>query len=514
MYAAKASRVHTRCTIRYTPTSKVLGSHRPVSASLWRSPRFVLWQRGCVVQAIGDDGKAEEGDSSYSDIDDLADRLAAEAEKMRQKEASETEGEDTWEESSSEGEDDGPVTDDRAEGLSTIGSAYAFNKDDAMSFKQILDSLGDGGFFSSDFEILQELGSLSIQETEASVERGSFPGASQRRQRPAVIAYVASFTSGMPFQDPVVVLLKEYLPRASLIACNELVILKRLTGMPSFEEKWQSATALISKNPPVVELLGYFTAGSSERAIASDIEPGDPPSSRNDPVEAVWVVQKWQDMAPLTLYPQTQQISGIGLGTLFGRSERSNRYNMLRAICRGLLNSLGYCHDRCVVHGSLGSGSFLLSTFNDKDWNRLIVKIDNFGFARYVQFSESSPSRDGENAEHAEAFKGDTPLAIGCREDMKQLAVILLEVVLSSLAEDGPSKSTDGEAVQRLLCDVYDWDVNRYKDYMMSVPEWHAASELLDEDEGAGWSLLRDLVDGNSRASDLANCEFCNVSSL
>ena len=34
--------------------------------------------------------------------------------------------------------------------------------------------------------------------------------------------------------------------------------------------------------------------------------------------DALWVVLKWEGLAPLALYPSAQQTSGIGLGSLFG----------------------------------------------------------------------------------------------------------------------------------------------------------------------------------------------------
>lgn len=48
-----------------------------------------------------------------------------------------------------------------------------------------------------------------------------------------------------------------------------------------------------------------------------------------------------------------------------------------RAITRGALQALAYCHDAGVVHGALGSGSVMLSTFDDRSHQRLVVKLDN-----------------------------------------------------------------------------------------------------------------------------------------
>lgn len=49
---------------------------------------------------------------------------------------------------------------------------------------------------------------------------------------------------------------------------------------------------------------------------------------------------------------------------------------------RGTLSALGFCHNRSVAHGSMGSGSILVSTYDDRRANDLIVKLDNFGFGR------------------------------------------------------------------------------------------------------------------------------------
>lgn len=56
-----------------------------------------------------------------------------------------------------------------------------------------------------------------------------------------------------------------------------------------------------------------------------------------------------------------------------------------RKIARGAVEALAYCHERGVAHGSLGSGSILLSTFDDRKSADLVVKLDNFGFARMQQ---------------------------------------------------------------------------------------------------------------------------------
>ena len=177
-------------------------------------------------------------------------------------------------------------------------------------------------------------------------------------------------------------------------------------------------------------------------------------------------------MAPLTLYPSAQQTSGLGLGRLFGGNSASerDRNRMLRSITAGALRALGFVHDRGVIHGSIGSGSLLLSTFNDAESARVIVKFDNFGFARRIVLppppSSSSSSKSTPDAlfpSPRALDNDDSPLVLGQRGDRRQLTVVLMECFLSELSTQGPSNFTSAEAVQRVLSEVFDWNVQRYR---------------------------------------------------
>ncbi|KAL4443512.1 hypothetical protein ABPG75_011249 [Micractinium tetrahymenae] len=410
------------------------------------------------------------------------------------------------------GEDQPPVEAPRQQQpLSDLGP---FGYETRASEADILAAVGDGGFSPEEFELLQELGTINIQQVASSVDLDDFPiPTSERSARTAVIAYTASFFSGMPFQDPVVTLVKEYLPGAKAVACNELQVLTHLAGMPEPSMKWQVAAGALAANPPIVRLLGYFLAGQTAGAQA--LLPGSA-----EPEDALWVVLKWEGLAPLALYPSAQQTSGIGLGRLFGGQDSSmrDRARMLRAITRGALQALTYCHEAGVVHGALGSGSVMLSTFDDRSYQRLVVKLDNFGFARRISVggrsgraAQQQSSRDALFPQPAPLATDDTPLALGQREDLRALAVVLLECMLSALALSGPSQLTSAESIQRLLGEVFVWGVEDFRQYCQDEPDWQAAVELLSQDDGAGWQLLQQLVGGGSSAAELAASRFCQL---
>lgn len=55
---------------------------------------------------------------------------------------------------------------------------------------------------------------------------------------PNIIVYAARYNSGLPYQGPVTVQLREYLKGSRRVAVNELMVQQRLCGdLP--QEKWQ-----------------------------------------------------------------------------------------------------------------------------------------------------------------------------------------------------------------------------------------------------------------------------------
>ena len=77
----------------------------------------------------------------------------------------------------------------------------------------------------------------------------------QSAQQTAVIAYSARYNSGGPFQEPCTVFIKEFLPIAMDVACNELqTVTQLINALPS--RKWHAAMAPASPDLPIVPLLG------------------------------------------------------------------------------------------------------------------------------------------------------------------------------------------------------------------------------------------------------------------
>jgi hypothetical protein len=150
----------------------------------------------------------------------------------------------------------------------------------------------------------------------------------------------------------------------------------------------------------------------------------------------------------------------------------------------------------------------LLSTFNDEDWGRLVVKLDNFGFARHIQVNQAREPQALYPSPVPADNVDDSPFALGQRGDLRQLAIVLLEAILSALAATGSTDGTSGEAVQRVLGDVYEWDMAQYRRYVEEEPDWSAAAELLGQDNLAGWALMEALVKGKDGLEALLKSPF------
>ena len=362
----------------------------------------------------------------------------------------------------------------------------------------MLECIGDGGFYASDFELLQELGQISIQQSEE-LRDGSLFRQSGKTARTAVVAFTASYFSGMPFEDPVVTMLKEYLPGSRNVACNELRVMLHLCGIPEIDQKWKTASRLPRREPPVVETLGYFVAGPSGRATYISEE------EQNE--NTVWVVSKWEANAPLSLYPSAQQTSGLGLGRLFGAEKQAleNRKKMVRSIASGMMEAVAFCHDRFVAHGSLGSGTFLLSTFNDQDSARLLVKLDSFGFAKLG--ARAASCSQIKKLDQKRLLRPDAGFEEALQSDKRRLGVIFLECALSAFQHGGPTEISSADAIERVLGEVYNWDIDSYKQYCTGEDCWETALSFLEESHG--WDLAEILVSGNASVSNIrANHPF------
>lgn len=474
------------------------------------------------------------------DIDELARKLSAEAERLRREQGGASS-------SYLAGEDDivSPDLDERASSAASASSSgggqggtgssdrgtFGF---EASSFPdqaaplgskldeaEVLASVGDGGFCSSEFELYQELGRISVQRVETDAEASAAVGGLPLRTsstQAAVVAFLARYISGRPYEGPAPAFLKEFLPGAKALALNELTIYSKLTG-PLPEAKWPAAVANLDQDLPVMPLLGYFCAGSSDAALPEGAADGQGE-------ETLWLVFKWDSMQPLSSYPTAAQSGADRPPPLLPWITRTDPFvaakRMLRQIAACVLRCLAYAHTRGVVHGSIGPSSFLMSTFDNSGSKDLHLVLADWGFARYVSrpaaaaaagaASGSQPGPAGSPTLYPNPMplsSEDDPLALGQKEDLQAAALALLEVMSCALAQDGPdgpaASGMSGPALQRLFGEVFGWDVRQLREHVVEEPGLEQLVEMMDDGEGAGWELLRLMVSGTPAEQLLAH---------
>ena len=59
--------------------------------------------------------------------------------------------------------------------------------------------------------------------------------------------------------------------------------------------------------------------------------------------------------------------------------------------------------------------------------------------------------------------------------------------------------------LQRLLAEIFDKDFDAFREYVEAEDIWENLVSLLDENDGAGWDLLRQLCFARERASENKN---------
>lgn len=364
-----------------------------------------------------------------------------------------------------------------------------------------------GEFFPEEFELLQEQvcielagrhpPALCLSLSCASLARSQGRLGSQSGE-PVLIAYASRYYSGMPFEDPVLASLREFVPNShdQMLGVRELIVLSHLcNGFPPRDQRWKVASAYPDKkkDPPVMRLLGYFVAGSTLPGATSN---------------SIWIVQQWDGFAPLEGYKAAQQTSGFGLGRLFGAEQRAvnDRQQMIKAIARGMLEAVAFLHDASVAHGALSQAVFRVSTFDDKDWARVAVKVDGLGVATYGGRMPAALTSifDGNFSERV-------------RMDRQRLALLILELVVTSLSvsdETGSTRreftpTTDLGRLEQLLM-VYDGDISLLRSYLEEERAYGGAVDYMDRT--ALWDVIDLLAEGQMDVGNVLGHSFFRTS--
>ena len=225
------------------------------------------------------------------------------------------------------------------------------------------------------------------------------------------------------------ILLKEFLSPAVDIGEQELAVYEHL------EARARDAGGLLVKGaaPQVNTLLGSLRTDrlfetDAFRQEWSRALPNTPPPAAGE----LWLIFRWEGLATVAGFPRAPQQRAWW--DLDGRAARAARKKFLKVLAARALQVIGWLHGNGVVHRSLGSSSLILSTYDQEAPAQLFLKAIDLGFASSASLL---PSTEVATAMSRGASGPLDVIPFLARDDLHQLAYVLLEVFLASAAASG-----------------------------------------------------------------------------
>ncbi|KAA8497065.1 Calcium/calmodulin-dependent protein kinase type 1 [Porphyridium purpureum] len=351
-------------------------------------------------------------------------------------------------------------------------------------------------FSTSDFQILRQCGQQGYYEvTEWEYYQKRDPTQPQRTVESSGVSvrlYEAKITVGPRRNSRV--LLKEFLPQGLELAVNEAKIYERLYDLTQ-----DSMSEL-----PVATLLGSFKGSGFSTAEFQKKWAGSFPSAGKVPDEgSPWLVFRWEGtrtLANLRNYKQTQNYLDFVFPDL---AFRRKKLFLIKLISEAL-EAVGFLHDRGIVHRSLGPASLLVNTLDETTPTLFDCKVRDLGFAQQLSELDDQSLR---LAREKGAVSPEALTRFFQNDDLKALGYSFLEIIFSFLSDE-PGESTpqaesaNQETFKRLFEDVYEYDLGQFRSYCEAEPRWKMGIRLLDENNGAGWSFVQNLICAGSMGPD------------
>lgn len=202
---------------------------------------------------------------------------------------------------------------------------------------------------------------------------------------------------------------------------------------------------------------------------------------------------------------------------------------MVQGVLKGMLTAVSTAHDAGIVHRSIGRNSFVLSSIGqDKREgtspyavviSRLRVILSDWGFSALA----ADAAKEKESGVRSQMFgipgvdSYENQVAVNDRinmaatefakaEDLNALGFVFLGMLFTTLAEPAtltsPIPASDDDTLQRLFSEIFEKDMEQFRDYCANEEVWGSVVELLDKEDGAGWDLLGSLLLSRERLRD------------
>ena len=203
---------------------------------------------------------------------------------------------------------------------------------------------------------------------------------------------------------------------------------------------------------------------------------------------------------------------------------------ILRGIVRPALKAVAETHEQNMVHRSLGVSSLLVLPRKSTDkaaalsplWSNAqetMVKFSDWGFAQTTD--PDVLLQDEDFLRRARSFdinlsKSAPSLLVvnfALAEDMHALGVAIVQLLLSTLAEPLspedplPTIATNEDSFQRVWTDIYDQDMQAFRDYLRNEDDDIYKSLVAYLDEREGWKFLESLLNARERVAQKQQAE-------
>eukprot|EP00192_Tetraselmis_astigmatica_P011306 CAMPEP_0117664572 /NCGR_PEP_ID=MMETSP0804-20121206/9300_1 /TAXON_ID=1074897 /ORGANISM="Tetraselmis astigmatica, Strain CCMP880" /LENGTH=367 /DNA_ID=CAMNT_0005471831 /DNA_START=247 /DNA_END=1350 /DNA_ORIENTATION=- len=270
-------------------------------------------------------------------------------------------------------------------------------------------------------------------------------------------------------------------------------------------------------HPNVCKLLGGFVSGLGGT------------------VTEQWLVFRNDGTTSAEVYANKAAQAGakgeaVGEGEFWDRfdSERplKRRKIFVLKCLRQMLQGLAFMHSRNRLHQSLGPGSLLLSTTQERDAYSLQAKLCDlafaidvsdqalFGGATVAEVWERGSIGSGADPKQSlaellwrrartegSAWTEDERRKFGIADDIYAAGLLIAYMSFVPFCEPG---SIDGPSLQRLFETTFRLDIEGARDYCEADDRWQEAVRFLDQGNRAGWDLLKAMLDPDWRSRPTA----------
>lgn len=302
-----------------------------------------------------------------------------------------------------------------------------------------------------------------------------------------------------------------------------------LTDTPTKEDDDHLATLmqiLLKEKAPFTSLLGEMNL--NDYYDDPDLDPNEwyrslgvkPPQPGS-----VWLIYDYHGLSTAASYavpllmqrnklpPKRGPFGGIVQAPPLPPFKERARY-MVQGVLKGMLNSLAVAHESGIVHRSLGRSSFILSSVGQDKREatspyavvveRLRVILGDWGFSASLE--EAVQEKEfiarcrvyGITAVGPDGRVNGAAIEFAKAEDLHALGFVFLAMLFTTLAEpmtlSAQLPPTDDDSWQRLFSEIFEKDMDEFRDYCSNEEVWNSVVELLDKEEGEGWKVLGQLL--------------------